>query len=672
MKHNRKLALFAVIMACGIITECGENKSKGLLLELNQLIPNQSPIADAGADRTAYLYAGITGSVNIDGSGSYDPDGGNLTYRWSIAFQPSGSAASFTKPSGAATAFTFDSLGTYEIMLTVKDGLRSASDLVTVYVGSNTGATSDAGTDQEVTMGDVVILDGSGSTDPENDPLAYTWTQISGPAIGTGTLTGPTPAFTAPSMVCTIVYDLQVDDGGGSSTPDRVYIFIMEKGGAGIYVSTALGDDANTGTDRSAPKSTIQSAVTAALALDRDVYISDGDYGESVVLANGVSIYGGFNHNTWERNTASFRSAIQGDTIAIDGNGVGDLVLDGLSITSAGATMAGGGSYGVRLIYSTVTLRDCVITAGNGAPGVNGSNGGNGSPGGSGGTGGPGYDDCLQNDDGTRGYGGSGGSSPVGRNGGMGGTGGHRDFYKGQRGATGVIIGGGGGTGGAGGTYGDDDGGNGNAGTPGSGGANGSGGSIGSVKNNLWVSSPGSNGAAGGDGNGGGGGGGGGNDYMDSCRYKGNGGGGGGGGGAKGTGGNGGTGGGGSFGLFMNESNVTVENCIITSGNGGVAGSGGTGGSGGSGGPGGLGGTAHTSDDRAGRGGNGGAGGIGGSGGHGGGGAGGPSYSIYKNGLISIIDINGTTLIYGSGGPGGASSGNAGATGDSGQYGGSR
>ena len=166
-----------------------------------------------------------------------------------------------------------------------------------------------------------MALDGSGSTDTEGDPLTYTWTQISGPAVGTGTLTGANPAFAAPPEVCTIVYDLSVDDGSGNSLPDRVYIFVMKNAGAGIYVATT-GDDANAGTDRTFPKLTVQAAIDAAALMDRDVYMSDGDYAESLILADGVSIYGGFLHTTWERDTASFRSSVQGGTIAVDGNGV--------------------------------------------------------------------------------------------------------------------------------------------------------------------------------------------------------------------------------------------------------------------------------------------------------------------------------------------------------------
>ena len=39
--------------------------------------------------------------------------------------------------------------------------------------------------------GAVVTLDATGSTDPENQTLSYTWTQVAGPSV---TLSSPTSA----------------------------------------------------------------------------------------------------------------------------------------------------------------------------------------------------------------------------------------------------------------------------------------------------------------------------------------------------------------------------------------------------------------------------------------------------------------------------------------------
>ncbi|MBP7737837.1 MAG: hypothetical protein KA369_17785 [Spirochaetes bacterium] len=657
MKYRNKLIVIAAVVACGILVQCGEEKKQGLLQGPVMSI-NQLPVAKAGADKNVYLY---TGSVELDGSKSFDPEGKNLTFSWEIVHRPAGSAASFSDSTKVKTTLTFDTAGTYEIMVTVSDGSRTASDLVTVYVADNTGATANAGPDQEVGFGDIVTLDGSGSADPEGDTLTYTWTQISGPAVGAGTLSGANPTFAAPSEVCTIVYDLTVNDGSGNSLADRVYIFVMKKAGAGIYVSTTGDDIANDGKTRTAPKQTIQAGIAAALAAGCDVYVGNGDYGESLALANGVSIYGGFLHTTWERNTTTFQTSIQGSTVAVDGNGVNNLVIDGLSITSDDATAAGGGSYAVRLISSNVVFNDCIITAGNGAPGLAGTDGANGQTGGAGGNGQNG------DEDGEGGAGGSGGTGYNGNSGGRGGNGIYDAYSRGQNGEDGqyglkngisITQGGSGGLRGRPGTQGD----YGTAGLNGYSGTNGPAGISGSLVSNLWVSSNGTAGTDGEGGCGGGGGGGGGGQYGGLVvNGGGNGGGGGGGGGGLGTGGTGGNGGGASFGFLLINSVITASYCDISSGNGGNGGRGGTGGSGAAGGSGGSG-ASHATDE-IGAGGSGGAGGHGGNGGHGGGGAGGPSFGIYKSGL-SMANVTLSRVAMGSGGTGGASSGNPGSDGD--------
>ncbi len=432
MKYCKILTLIALITACSIAIKCdNDTNNPGLLLGPSVLTMNRAPVADAGVDKNIILYAGNAGSADLDGSKSYDPDGKNLAYSWTVRYRPAGSAVSFSQSSGKTTSFTFDMAGTYEIMLTVNNGSISISDMVTVDVAVNSGPMADAGSDREATIGDTVTLDGSGSADPENDILTHTWTQIYGPTIGTGILTGSNPSFTAPSEVCTIVYDLRVDDGSGNSPADRVYIFVMKKGGTGIYVATG-GDDANDGTDRAAPKKTVHAAITAARTAGSDVYMSAGVYDESVTLANGVSIYGGFDPSTWVRDsfkssdTPSFTTSLQGGTIAMDGNGVTNVVIDGLSITSANAVVPGEGSYAVRLINSTVELKNCIITAGNGAPGVKVSDGVNGMSGNPGEDGEDGYADVgihISDYDVT--FGGDGGTSASGIDGGKGGMGGH-------------------------------------------------------------------------------------------------------------------------------------------------------------------------------------------------------------------------------------------------------
>ncbi len=77
-------------------------------------IGNDAPIADAGPDQ-ANVGAGV---IQLDGSGSYDPDGDPITYQW---VQEGGPAANITNASSARASFTAGSGNLYVFRLTVRD-----------------------------------------------------------------------------------------------------------------------------------------------------------------------------------------------------------------------------------------------------------------------------------------------------------------------------------------------------------------------------------------------------------------------------------------------------------------------------------------------------------------------------------------------------------------------
>lgn len=89
---------------------------------------------------------------------------------------------------------------------------------------------SNAGPDQVVDKGEMVQLDGSGSTDPDMDTLSYQWTQTSGPAVSLLNATTATPSFLAHNRMSTnqaLSFSLIVNDGSGDSSDDEVTITIQ-------------------------------------------------------------------------------------------------------------------------------------------------------------------------------------------------------------------------------------------------------------------------------------------------------------------------------------------------------------------------------------------------------------------------------------------------------------
>uniref|UniRef100_UPI002105FC59 DUF1565 domain-containing protein n=1 Tax=Anaeromyxobacter sp. SG66 TaxID=2925410 RepID=UPI002105FC59 len=282
----------------------------------------------------------------------------------------------------------------------------------------------------------------------------------------------------------------------------------------GWFVATT-GSDSAAGT-RQAPFATIARGIAAASALGGgDVHVAAGTYPGTLELANDVAVYGGYDA-AWARNPSVNVTVVQGGSGDLYGNdgvfgpGVTNVILDGLTIRSAAATLLGRSSYGVRLDSSSnVQLHALVIEAGDGAPGLPGGT----PPGGQ--VGQPGENGtaaCTENT--CTGVGGAGGT--LGSMGGAGGMGGYAtDGTAGQRG-----LGTGGGAGGAGGIlYGTATtiaGKNGSPGASGAAGANAPGGaSLGVVSDARYaghigsavggIGGPGSFGAGGGGGGGGGG-----------------------------------------------------------------------------------------------------------------------------------------------------------------------
>lgn len=187
---------------------------------------NQPPVAHAGPDQSVHVRT----LVILDGSQSNDPDGTVQAYQWTITNKPGGSTATFSDPTAVKPQFTADKLGDYTVELVVTDnvGLKSQPASVTVHA-TNQKPIANAGPGQTgVIRGTTVRLDGSGSSDPDNDPLTYAWTIVAKPQLSTATLTNPTsplPTF-VPDRMGTYKMQLIVNDGYVNSDPSTVTVTV--------------------------------------------------------------------------------------------------------------------------------------------------------------------------------------------------------------------------------------------------------------------------------------------------------------------------------------------------------------------------------------------------------------------------------------------------------------
>ena len=182
---------------------------------------NRPPTAIAGLDRTVTVGT----LVQLDGSGSTDPDGDSLTFRWRLTAVPPDSAAALSDVTALRPTFLVDRAGAYVAELVVNDGrVDGAADAVLIST-LNSRPVGDAGPDRTVPVGATVVLDGRGA-DVDGDPLTFRWRFVERPPGSAADLTDPTapgPAFIA-DVAGRYVLELIVGDGALESVPDRVQI----------------------------------------------------------------------------------------------------------------------------------------------------------------------------------------------------------------------------------------------------------------------------------------------------------------------------------------------------------------------------------------------------------------------------------------------------------------
>ena len=110
---------------------------------------------------------------------------------------------------------------------------------------------ADAGPDQTVMIGAQVTLDGSNSSDPDGDPLIFSWAQTAGPAVTLSSVLTDMPTFTAPDVAdgTVLTFTLTVDDGN-AMVSDEVAITVESMVGG---PDAGPGPDAGAGPDAGGP-----------------------------------------------------------------------------------------------------------------------------------------------------------------------------------------------------------------------------------------------------------------------------------------------------------------------------------------------------------------------------------------------------------------------------------
>jgi PKD repeat protein len=175
---------------------------------------NLPPTAVANANPTTVTKGN---PVTFDGSGSTDPDDNPATLNYQWNFGDGGGA------NGINASHTYVNRGTYTATLIVTDDNGASSNASVVITVNNSPPIAQAGPpNQTVNEGGQLTFDGSGSSDPDNDPLAYQWNFGDGTPVANG-VSVTHPYQDGPA---TYVVTLTVTDNDGSTATDTVQVTV--------------------------------------------------------------------------------------------------------------------------------------------------------------------------------------------------------------------------------------------------------------------------------------------------------------------------------------------------------------------------------------------------------------------------------------------------------------
>jgi len=215
----------------------------GRYLKDNRLPPEGFTLAQADSIETQTRPVGVSADTDFNREAGQEGSGSD-TVHYRIT------------PATSGTAYRVEARLLYQaIRPGFVDGLHGSGDLVTEFrqmyaqnpavvealatasadIPGNTPPSADAGTDQAVTVGDTVRLDGSASSDADNDPLTYAWSFTAMPVGSRAVLSDATavaPSFTA-DVAGTYIVTLVVNDGSVESAPHSVNVTASDDSSGG-------------------------------------------------------------------------------------------------------------------------------------------------------------------------------------------------------------------------------------------------------------------------------------------------------------------------------------------------------------------------------------------------------------------------------------------------------
>ena len=138
--------------------------------------------------------------------------------------------------------------GTWSMRYVATDdygGRASLSFGIQVVPKSNVPPRANAGPDQAVTSGTIVLLSGRQSFDSDGNVVRYTWSQISGTRVSLSGANSVNASFTAPTLSSgtTLTFRLRVTDDDGATDDDTVNVRVQPEGDENLRPEADAGVD---------------------------------------------------------------------------------------------------------------------------------------------------------------------------------------------------------------------------------------------------------------------------------------------------------------------------------------------------------------------------------------------------------------------------------------------
>ena len=336
---------------------------------------NLAPIANAGPDRTGTVNVAIT----LNGSASYDPNGGSIAAYW---WQFGDGSAVTTSTSSATHTYTAPAI--YNVVLWVRDNAgawSAAGDVARVTIGgttviatstttttspphttttlgSNQAPTANAGPNQATQTLTTLTFNGSGSRDDDGYIAMASW------AFGDGTTAGGLTVTHSYAVAGTYTATLSVLDNRGRLDTDTATITVANRApianaGANVAGTPGVAVSLNGSASSDADGAIVTWAwvfgdgTTGSGAVASHAYASAGTYTATLTVTDNkgartsdsavVTVATSGGSATWAKKIGSSSSdggyAIRGDAAGntvVGGAYRGSTNLGGTTLSSAG------------------------------------------------------------------------------------------------------------------------------------------------------------------------------------------------------------------------------------------------------------------------------------------------------------------------------------------------